>query len=111
MININNPLLANVRGQLGGICVFRQVNGQTIISIMPRKRDRSLETDAQRATYERMRTASRYAKEVLLDPGWALQYRAMAKNRKLPNAYTAAVTDYLRNGDLRTKRPLVSPAE
>ncbi len=77
---------------------------------MPHKRDRSLETDAQRATYERMRNGSRYAKEVLQDPRRALQYRTIAKNRKLPNAYTAAVTDYL-NGDPRTKRPLVSPAE
>lgn len=97
MININNPLLSNVRGQFAGLLVFRHVNGQTIISKMPRKRDRSLETDAQRATYERMRTASRYASEMLQDPEKANQYRIIAKQRKLPNAYTAAVTEFLRS--------------
>jgi hypothetical protein len=105
MVNINNPLIANMRGQFGGIFVVRQLNGQSVISKMPRKRDRSLETDAQRATYERMRSAGRYAVEILQDPEKKLFYLAMAKRLQLPNARTAAVTDYLRNGDPRIENP------
>lgn len=101
MINRNNPLLANLSGQLGGLFVVRRLHGQTVISRMPRKRDRSLETDAQRATYERMRKAGRYAAEVLQEPEKKQYYWAMAKRLRLPNARTAAVTDYLRNGDPR----------
>jgi hypothetical protein len=105
MVNINNPLIAKMRGQFGGIFVARQLNGQTVISKMPRKRDRSRETEAQRATYERMRSAGRYAAEMLQDPEKKLFYLAMAKRLKLPNARTAAVTDYLRNGDPRIEVP------
>jgi hypothetical protein len=101
MINQNNPIFANFSGKFGDLFVVRRLRGKTILSKMPRKRDRSLETDAQRATYDRMRQAGRYAAEVLQNPEKKEFYRILAKRQKLPNARTAAVTDYLRNGDPR----------
>jgi hypothetical protein len=95
MVNDNNPLLNHVSGRVGDL-VFRQLRGKTVISKMPRKPDPSRETVAQRRTRDKMRNASRYALDSTRNPERKAYYSSVARKLKLPNAYTAAVTEYLR---------------
>ena len=53
-------------------------------------------TQAQQDVRDRFREATRYAKDILLDPKRKIHYTERARNQQLPNAYIAAVTEYLR---------------
>lgn len=97
---IDNPLMKNVRGALGQTVYFRQRFGKTEMCNMPTKPDKSKETDAQRATRYTFREAAYYAKNSLKDPAQKAYYERQAKKLNLPNAYTAALTDYMRKGKI-----------
>lgn len=94
----NNPLTAGMRGALGKTLVFRQDHGKTVIQNMPRKPDKRKETAAQRETRLNFKNATAYALAVLQNPEKCAYYTQKAKALKLRNAYTAAVTDYMRKG-------------
>ncbi|MBT1705650.1 hypothetical protein, partial [Chryseosolibacter indicus] len=47
------------------------------------------------------REASGYAKHILKDPQKKAYYQQKAKKLKLPNAYTAALTEFLRKGEIK----------
>lgn len=88
----NNPVLNGVSGMLGKTLVIRQVNGRTIISNRPKKRDKP--TDHQLKTKEKFMRAVAYAKQQIADPERKSLYKA-GVNRTIPNAYTAALKDFL----------------
>lgn len=98
MIIRDNPLMKNVSGTLGRTVYCRQMYGQTVMCNMPRKPDKSKASAAQQATRFAFQNASRYAKAAMQDPERKAYYRRKAGQLKLPNAYTAALTDYMRKG-------------
>lgn len=90
----DNILTEGLSGMLGDVIVFRQLRGKTIIANKPRRP--CSESAHQRENRIRFRTASAFAKRVLKDPDKKAYYVAKARKLKLPNAYTAALTDYMR---------------
>ncbi|MBT1699016.1 hypothetical protein KK083_19130 [Fulvivirgaceae bacterium PWU4] len=94
MIIKNNPLTKGASGMLGDVIVFRQLRGKTIVANKPRRP--CSESAHQRENRLRFRAASTFAKRVLQDPDKKAYYVAKARKLKLPNAYTAAITDYMR---------------
>jgi hypothetical protein len=88
-----NPISGHLRGALGNI-VFRQVYGRTVVSGKAHRTKK--ESAVQRRNRDKFREASWWAKKQMLDPQKKSFYTAKAKKLKLPNAYTAAVSDYMR---------------
>ena len=91
-----NALLNGIRGTFGNTLVFRTMRGKTFVSAKARKPDKKKETVAQLNTRTTFRQAAEWAQETLLNPEKKLYYQQRAKALKLPNAYTAAITDYMR---------------
>jgi hypothetical protein len=50
----------------------------------------------QKETRDRFRKASEWVKRILLDADQKVYYQKKARKLKLPNAYSAAIADYLR---------------
>jgi hypothetical protein len=92
-----NILTSGLRGKIGKLLVFRRVRGKTIVSHAPARPDKRKETAAQRKTRLTFKEASRWAKIALLHPQQKVFYQQRARTWKLPNAYTAAIKDYMRN--------------
>ena len=97
-----NGLINGFRGKFGNSLVFKTIRGKTFLSPIARKPSKKKETEAQRATRVTFKEAARWAKSTLLDPQKKEYYRKRAKVLKLPNAYTAALTDYMRKPTLVT---------
>lgn len=83
------------RGKFGKMFVFRSLRDKTVVSRAATKKVIS-HSEKQRATRIRFRDASAYAKKALQNPEKKTFYEERARRLNLPNAYTAAVTDYLR---------------
>jgi hypothetical protein len=92
----NNVLMNGLSGRFGNTLVFRTMRGKTHVSPPARKPDKKKESDAQRGTRTKFSEATQWAQAALLDPQKKEYYRQRAKALKLPNAYTAAITDYMR---------------
>jgi hypothetical protein len=93
-----NSIASGLRGSLGNL-VFRQVHGKTIVS---GKRDgKKKQSELQRENRSRFQSAAYWAKSQMLDPEKKAYYWRKAKKLKLPNAYTAAVSDYMRKADIK----------
>lgn len=90
----NNVLLEGSSGMFGKSIVFKQVRGKTVVCNRPAKP--STESNQQKENRDRFRKASAWAKNVLVDPDKKVYYQKKAKKLKLPNAYTAAIADYMR---------------
>jgi hypothetical protein len=98
----NNSLLQGMRGVLGGL-VFKTVGDRTIVSTMPsipRSRKGSPLQDLYRSKFKE---ASAYARVVTRrNHEQRAYYEQKAREMKLPNAYTAAITDFMRRGRIRS---------
>jgi hypothetical protein len=92
----NNDLTRGLRGRIGKWLVFRVVRGKTIASHAPGKPDPRKQSAAQRQTRSTFREASAWAVRILLDPAKKQYYADIATAQALPNAYTAAVREYMR---------------
>lgn len=104
MAKLSGNVLANgLRGKIGQLLVFRVLRGKTFVSVAAGKPDKKKETPRQRHTRETFREASRLAKLMLLDPEKKQYYAERAKALKLPNAYTAAVKEMMREGKMIAK--------
>ncbi len=88
----SNSLLKGLSGKFGDI-VFRQVNGKTIMCLPPRKR--TTLTANQQKHQERFKSATLYARRMMIDPALKDLYEKLAKNMKCPSAYAAAVADFM----------------
>lgn len=95
-----NILTKGLSGMLGGVVVYRQLRGKTVMSNRPRKPTR--QSDLQRQNRQRFRAAALFAREAMQDPEKKERYRIKARKLNLPNAYTAALTDYLRKPSVNT---------
>jgi phosphoribosylformylglycinamidine (FGAM) synthase PurS component len=91
----NSPV-QGMRGLLGGL-VFRSFRGLTVVTTAPSPPPRSRkQTELQQLYRSKFRDASRYAKALMRDPATKAQYKKKAEKMKLPNAYTAAIAEYMR---------------
>jgi hypothetical protein len=90
-----NPLVNGLSGMLGRTIVFKNLHGKTIMASCPRPPTK--QSEQQKINRTKFKQASFWAKGVLKDPLKKEYYQRKAKKLKLPNAYTAAITDYMRN--------------
>jgi hypothetical protein len=88
-----NMIMFGATGGLGGGFYVKQLNGETIVCKMPRKRP-GPGTPAQEVARQRMAEADLYAKHVLSDPATALPYLRKASAKY--NAHNLAVRDFFR---------------
>jgi hypothetical protein len=91
----NNILTKGLSGMIGKQIVFRTWNGKTFISVAPKKPKK--QSVVQKENRSKFKRATIYAKSMMKDPIKKAEYKEIAKRLQLPNAYTAAITDYMRN--------------
>ena len=91
----NNVLVEGLSGMFGRSIIFKQLRGKTVVSMYPSKP--IAQSTKQKENRNRFRQASQWTKGILLDPDQKAYYQKRAKKLNLPNAYTAAITDYMRN--------------
>jgi hypothetical protein len=95
----NNPLVNGLSGMLGQTLVFKNLRGKTIVAGRPRPA--KTQSEQQRQNRSKFRQAAAWAKTVLRDPQKEAYYQQKARKLHLPNAYTAAITDYMRRPQLK----------
>jgi hypothetical protein len=91
----NNILTKGLSGMIGKQIVFRTWNGKTFISVAPKKPKK--QSPVQKENRSKFKRATIYAKSMMKDPVKKAEYKEIAKKLQLPNAYTAAISDYMRN--------------
>jgi len=99
MAIVNNIITKGFSGMLGESIVFKQIRGKTIACKRPSKP--VTQSKQQKGTRDRFREASEWAKNILLDAEQKAYYKEKARRRKLPNAYTAAIADYMRKPKIK----------
>ncbi len=90
-----NSIGSGFRGKIGGL-VFRNVGGKTIVSAQPSVDPKRKISARQQQTRARFAEAIAFARLATRNPQQKLYYAAEAKRMGLSNAYTAALTLYLR---------------
>jgi hypothetical protein len=98
-VSKNNPLTHGASGMIGGTVVFRSWNGKTFMYNRPKKPTK--ESPVQKENRLKFKMASNFAKQMMKEPLKKEEYKQIAKNLNLPNAYTAAVTEYMRKPEIR----------
>jgi hypothetical protein len=98
-ISRNNLFTRGASGTVGGNMVFRSWNGKTYICSSPSKPRK--QSPIQRENRLKFKMATNFAKAMMKDPAKKEEYKQLAKKMKLPNAYTAAITEYMRKPEIR----------
>ncbi len=93
-IIVDNLLTKGISGTFGKTIVFKQWRNKTIIANYSKPTKKHSET--QKANRSKFRDAANWAKATLKDPEQKTYYQEKARKLGLPNAYTAAITDYMR---------------
>ena len=94
-----SPLHRNISGAIGDL-IFRNYNGKTVVSLRPVYKNET-NTEARRKSRGRFRDATDFASIAMEDPKKKAYYQQKARQLKLPNAYTAAITDFLRKARVK----------
>jgi hypothetical protein len=97
--SINNILTKGLSGMVGKQLVFRTWNGKTFISVAPKKPKK--QSPLQKENRSKFKMATVFAKSMMKDPVKKAEYKEIAKKLKLPNAYTAAITEYMRKPEIK----------
>lgn len=95
----NNLLVSGLSGMLGNTIVFKKWQGKTLVTSRPRAPRK--QSAQQKANRSRFRQATLFARQAMLNAEMKAYYQAKAKKLKLPNAYTAAITDYMRSPQVK----------
>jgi hypothetical protein len=98
-VSKNNPLVHGASGMIGGTVVFRTWNGKTYMYNRPKKPTK--QSVQQKENRLRFKMATMFAKSMMKDPQKKAEYQEIAKKQKLPNAYTAAITEYMRKPEIK----------
>ncbi|MDD4589544.1 MAG: hypothetical protein PHG06_03795 [Parabacteroides sp.] len=88
-----NELTKNYSGIFGNLLLARNRNGKTIM-VIPQTKSTNKPTENQLTARRQFTLASRYAKNVLLDPDKLAAYTAKSRDGLSP--YILALTDYLK---------------
>jgi hypothetical protein len=96
----NNVITHGASGMLGGVVVFRTIKGKTYICNRPKKPTR--QSVLQKENRTKFRRATAFAKQMMADPSKKAEYWDIAKRLNLPNAYTAAITEYMRKPEIES---------
>ncbi len=89
----NNVVTHGLSGMVGGMLVFRQVNGKTIVAQRPRKNSKEPSVD-QLERQQKFKEAAIYAKNAIQNPTYKPLYESLAGNGK--SAYNIAFADYFK---------------
>jgi hypothetical protein len=89
----NNVLTHGLSGKIGDLNVFKQLNGQTIVSAVPRKVE--TESEKQKEHRSRFQKASHYAKMAQHEG----IYADVAKQKGI-TSYAVAVADFMNAPDI-----------
>jgi hypothetical protein len=94
-----NNFLKGARGLVGDNMVFKSWNGKTYLfsKAQPAKK----QSQKQKENRSRFKEATLFAKSMMSDPQKKAEYKRIAKRLKLPNAYTAAITEYMRRPEIK----------
>ncbi len=103
MAEATSTLHRSIRGAVGDL-IFRNYNGKTIVSARPVYKNET-NTEARRQARGRFSDATQFASHAMQNPAKKAYYQQKARQLKLPNAYTAAITDYLRKAKARVITP------
>jgi hypothetical protein len=93
-----NGLVKGFSGKFGNQIVFRQLRGKTIMA--RRSEPTKKQSIIQQENRSKFREATCFAKTMMRDVSKKEYYARVAKKLKLPNAYTAAITDFMRNPEI-----------
>jgi hypothetical protein len=94
----DNIFTEGIRGMIAGQIVFRSWNGKTFVYKSPRKPTK--QSAIQRENRSKFRRATAFAKKMMKDIVKKAEYQEVARKLQLPNAYTAAVTEYMRRPEI-----------
>jgi hypothetical protein len=97
-----NSALFGLKGMLGDQLEFREVNGETIVSIR-RNKSKKKASPSQTNTRNNFKEATKFARKETKDPVKKEHYLKMAKELKLPNAYTAAIKEFMTKKSVEAK--------
>jgi hypothetical protein len=95
----NNVITHGLSGKID-MLIFRQLNGETVVSTVPKKRKK--QSKLQKQHNKRFQQASIYAKLATADPDTKDLYADEAKKRKGMTAYSVAVADFFNAPDINT---------
>jgi len=95
----SNTLIEGLSGAVGGL-VFKNYGSMTVVTAWPNPP--KTQSAQQQANRSKFKEATQWAKAMMLDPERKAYYKKKAKELQLPNAYTAAITDYMRKPQLTT---------
>jgi hypothetical protein len=96
----NNVITHGLSGKIADLLIFRQRNGQTIVSKVPEHSKKSSEKQIQQR--KRFQQATIYAKIATETPGIKELYAGKAKKLKDMTAYSVAVADFFNAPDIET---------
>jgi hypothetical protein len=97
-ISKNNALTHGASGMIGGVIVLKNYNGKTVIANRPKKPTK--QSPLQKENRTKFRRATAFAKQMMADPVKKAEYWEKAKELNLPNAYTAAITEFMRKTEI-----------
>ena len=90
----SNLILEGLSGSIGKELTIRVVNGKTIISVKPGKRTKP-PSEKQKAQQEKFRLAREWAKEQLLNPEIAAEYKARCTGNL--SALSLLISDFMKD--------------
>jgi hypothetical protein len=93
-----NVVTHGLSGKIGDLLVFRQRDGQTIVSKIPEQKKAASEKQVE--LRHRFQQATVYAKIAAGTPGTKELYEGEAKKRRGMTAYSVAVADYFNALDI-----------
>src|SRR5687768_6445916 len=96
---VNSNFTAGISGKVGRDMVFKTwKNGNTFLhqkSEKPKK-----QSPKQKANRTRFQMATFFAKSMMKVPAKKAEYWEKSRKLNLPNAYTAAITEYMRHPEI-----------
>jgi hypothetical protein len=87
----NNVLTHGMSGKVGDLIIFKQQNGKTVVSKIPKKSAKPL-TQEQLDVHERFKFASKYAKQAIQYPVLREKYANFVKGSQ--SVFNVAFADY-----------------
>ncbi len=108
MAKTKSLLTAGLRGTVGGTLVFRKMNGETVVSVVPEKSSKE-PSEKQLAQRGRFRLASLYAQRTMSDPVLLEEYLVAAGRKGYPSARSLMIADYFRLPEILSMNVNIQP--